>query len=85
MIVTPEFTRAPWKRLLAEMTIRSFVWKEPLYLTDTGKLRPKPRWDTRFSLVQGPRPVTVPFSSFTFQVPSCCISSFKSAELSPDP
>ena len=50
-MVTPEWPRAPWYPLLRSITIRTLVWSKPLYLDDENYLRPRPRWDTRFSLV----------------------------------
>ena len=53
LLVTPEYRRAPWQPMLDQVIIKSFLWTKPLYLDDQGKLRPQPRWNTRFSVVLG--------------------------------
>ncbi len=52
LLVTPEFQHSRWKGLLTELTVEMFVWTAPLYLDEEGRQRPRPRWDTRFSLLQ---------------------------------
>ena len=69
LLVTPEFKKGSWKEILVKMTIQFFQWEEPLYLDEQGKLRPKPKWTTRFSVIQNPAFRTVRVSSTSFQGP----------------
>jgi hypothetical protein len=50
LLVTPEYPSAPWQPLLLKHTVRYLTWTQPLYLTQEGHLRPKPVWDTRFTV-----------------------------------
>ena len=53
LLVSPEYDQVAWMTTLQELTIRHLVWDKPLYLDREGRLRPKPRWNTRFSVVSG--------------------------------
>ena len=55
LLVTPHWQEAPWYELLLELTVRSFEWRGKLYLTESGNLRPIPKWYTLFSYVVGKR------------------------------
>ena len=54
LLVTPEFKKGAWKEVLVKMTIRFFQWDAPLYLDEQEQLRPRPKWLTRFSIIQNP-------------------------------
>ena len=53
MLVTPYWVNAPWYELLRELTVRSVAWEGRLYLSDGGRIRPRPKWITLFSYVVG--------------------------------
>ena len=53
MVVTPEWPNAAWYPLLRKMLERSILLDEPIYLSDAGILRPKHRWKTRISILNG--------------------------------
>ena len=53
LLVTPNWPHMSWWGKLEKMTEKFAIYHHPLYLDDQGVLRPKPLWDTRFSLVQG--------------------------------
>ena len=55
LIVTPEWSRAPWYHTLRGMTSRSRLIAEPCSMKENTSLRPKPRWNTRFSVVNSPK------------------------------
>ena len=54
---TPHWKEAPWYGLLMELTVRSYELMGRLYLTESGNLRPIPKWFTLFSYVVGKRQV----------------------------
>ena len=70
LLVTPEFKKGSWKEIMIKMTIRFFHWDNPLYLDEQGGLRPKPKWQTRFSVIQNPayRKLDSITSCLSFQV-----------------
>ena len=53
MLVTPCRVNAPWYEELKEMTVRSVSWEGILYISDGGRIRPRPKWITLFSYVVG--------------------------------
>ena len=53
MLVAPEWTRTSWHQLLRAMTVRSILITEPCYCTNDFRLRPKPAWNTRISIIDG--------------------------------
>ena len=57
LLVKPHWKEAPWYGLLQELTVRSYEWRERLYLTEAGNLRPIPKWFTFFSYVVGKRKI----------------------------
>ena len=59
LLVTPHWPHMPWWKELERMTERFTVVEDPLYLDTEGRLRPRPRWNTRFSLVKGPDSITL--------------------------
>ena len=68
LLVTPEFKKGAWKSILTIMTVKSFIWDKPLYLDEGGLLRPKPKWLTRFLVIQNPafRPKPSPILKLPF-------------------
>ena len=55
MLVLPEWPRADWYRLFRALETRTVLIKEPCYWGEKFQLRPKPKWDTRISILDGNR------------------------------
>ena len=53
LLVTPHWPHMLWWSALKRMTEKFTTCEDLLYLDVEGRLRPKPEWDTRFSLVNG--------------------------------
>ena len=51
MLVTPEWTWAPWYPLLQALIVKTELYTEPVYLNPNGTIRVKPSWDTRISIL----------------------------------
>ena len=53
MLVVPDWTFAPWYKEWEALCKNYIVFKEPVYLTTVGKIRPKPWWHTEFGILNG--------------------------------
>ena len=55
MMVIPDWPCAPWYDLWQQLCTRSVLFTDAVFLDDRGRLRSKPRWNTRIGLIDGNR------------------------------
>ena len=53
MVVVPEWPSAPWQHLWSQLCEKEILIRDAIYLDDEGRLRPKPRWDTKIGILDG--------------------------------
>ena len=55
MVVVPDWPKAPWHTLWQQLCTRSILFTNPVFLDAHGRLRQKPRWNTRVGTLDGNR------------------------------
>ena len=53
MLVIPEWPNAPWWPDYQRLSVKEITYDTPIYLDNRGVLRPKQRWRTNISIVDG--------------------------------
>ena len=53
MLVFPEWPNAWWYPAARQLSVATFLWTEPCYISGISHLRPKPKWNTRFAILDG--------------------------------
>ena len=55
ILVVPEWPNASWWPRCLALRCKFQVFTQPIFLSPTGTLRPKPRWNTVIAVVDGHR------------------------------
>ena len=56
-MVIPDCEWAPWYADWQALCEKSILLADPVYLDTQGRIRPKPRWDTRIGILNGQRQI----------------------------